>query len=62
MTIKTAENLNPGEIVQSEQGPSRVNSVTVVDGAAVIDFTIVADGIEWGDEFQATDTFEIVEE
>jgi len=61
-TTKTALELTPGDTVQTEQGPSRVTSITPDGDSVAIDFKTVAKRIGWGDSFPADRTFEIVEE
>ncbi|MGN7977409.1 hypothetical protein ACTJJ4_07525 [Microbacterium sp. 22195] len=61
-TTKTALELTPGDVVQTEQGPSRVTSTTPDGDAVAIDFKTVAKRIGWGDSFPAEYTFELIEE
>lgn len=61
-TTKTALELTPGDVVQTEQGPSRVTSTTQDGDAVAIDFKTIAKRIGWGDSFPADRAFEIVEE
>ena len=57
MTTKTASQLTHGDIVQSEQGPPRVNTVTPDGNRVAVDLTTVDGGIAWGDSFPTGHAF-----
>lgn len=59
MTTKTASQLTPGDIIQSEQGPSRVVGTTPDGNRVDVDLVTVDGGIGWGDSFPAGHTFNL---
>lgn len=57
MTTKTATQLTRGDIIQSEQGPSRVTGVTPDGNHTNLDLVTVDGGTAWGDSYPSGHTF-----
>ena len=57
MTTKTASQLTRGDIIQSEQGPSRVLNTTPDGHQVNVDLTTINGGTAWGDSYPSGHTF-----
>ena len=59
MTTKTATQLTRGDIIQSEQGPSRVLNTTPDGHQVNVDLTTINGGTAWGDSYPSGHTFNL---